>query len=680
MIVGLFIENYKCYKNSHYINMSKHGIKPMNVFIGDNGVGKSSILESIDCLMNGIDPKSWESTIGNKDKTRVAIIPLFLIKKSDFTVRGEILSKYETISDLFWSFDFKQLQSTRESNKLFIEALEDIKRNVKQEDYYLFSIGKTKNNEVTFNTSFHTKLFNKMKIKGVSNEVISSLLKDVLNHYSYIYFPVESIVNDKLNLRAREFENLIDENIRKEIKNILERRDLLSSDPSQNKAPAKGRQARSSVLNYINDRLSNYIEIINSRLEGYYTFQPIRGDKKNITANDVVDVIISEFFEIRHLTKGDKRLESLSSGQKRLALIDVVSTLLSTKNKTNKEVILAIDEPEISLDSYHRFEQYSRLITMSETYNRSLLITTHWYGLLMRPTKGNLIHISEAEPESEKTLKVNSYPLDNLYDYRRRFPDDFQMKSYFDLMSSMISILKKRDVKILLCEGSSDAKYLRLYIDREDLIIIPFNGCGNIKRLYSFLSVPFLDSSESSQIKGKVFCLIDTDTKKFEKIESYNESSFGKKLFFYRLGIKDKKVCINKVTTEDATKVTIEDGLSPLVFLGALNLLSEEFSEVKTFLSYVKDIDRDSTSLLNHDLACFVPSDGIGKIEFKVEVYKFIEFYESNSKFKDRLADAYVKYYNYGNVDEKPSWIKSVEEKLYPSLKLAAKRKKSANV
>ncbi|WP_029837051.1 AAA family ATPase, partial [Vibrio parahaemolyticus] len=112
------------------------------------------------------------------------------------------------------------------------------------------------------------------------------------------------------------------------------------------------------------------------------------------------------------LTKDGKHINSLSSGQQRLALMDVAMTLLST-NQMNKQVILAIDEPENSLDSAHRFSQFSRLTELSEKYDHQLLLTTHWYGLLLRPSEGRLHFVSE---NGDNAPKLNSYPLANLYD------------------------------------------------------------------------------------------------------------------------------------------------------------------------------------------------------------------------------------------------------------------------
>ncbi|HCD8184392.1 TPA: AAA family ATPase, partial [Enterobacter roggenkampii] len=104
-----------------------------------------------------------------------------------------------------------------------------------------------------------------------------------------------------------------------------------------------------------------------------------------IKPTDILDSIFVKYFSLRPLSKNSKSINNLSSGEQRLALIDIATTLLSTKEEKEKEVILAIDEPEVSLESAHRFEQFCSLIELSEKYGRQIFVTTHWYGLVLRP-------------------------------------------------------------------------------------------------------------------------------------------------------------------------------------------------------------------------------------------------------------------------------------------------------
>ena len=53
MIVGLFIRNFKIYQNINYIPLSKG--KLFSAIVGENGAGKSSILEALNSYFNNFD-------------------------------------------------------------------------------------------------------------------------------------------------------------------------------------------------------------------------------------------------------------------------------------------------------------------------------------------------------------------------------------------------------------------------------------------------------------------------------------------------------------------------------------------------------------------------------------------------------------------------------------------------
>lgn len=51
MIIGVFLRNIKTYAGINYIPLTNgHGFCGL---VGNNGIGKSSVLESIDSLLNG---------------------------------------------------------------------------------------------------------------------------------------------------------------------------------------------------------------------------------------------------------------------------------------------------------------------------------------------------------------------------------------------------------------------------------------------------------------------------------------------------------------------------------------------------------------------------------------------------------------------------------------------------
>lgn len=619
LIAGLFLRNYKCYSNINFIPFNYEMRENLNVFIGENGIGKSSILESLHCLMNEVELKHWDTTLGQR-KDRTFICPVFLIKKSDFNYSTE----EEKISDAFWNLDPRKISNPEHYIK-FAEWRNELEKNIDRNDYLLFCIGKDKTGNVVLTSTVHSYILNQTKRYGVSKAKITSLFEKLISHYTYVYIPIESSISDILSLQANEMQALMDKSVTDEIISLLSKKNYDSTGQK-----VGGR--KSSIVDLINSNLDDYIKSINTKLLSGYKFEPKGTNKKTVKPNDILASILKEYFSIRPLTKDGKHINSLSSGQQRLALMDVAITLLST-NQMNKKVILAIDEPENSLDSAHRFSQFARLTELSEQYNHQLLLTTHWYGLLLRPSEGRLHFVSENGDDAPKLV---SYPLANLYDNRRHFPDSIEMKSYFDLMSSMLAILKSSNANWIICEGYEDALYLNLYLkDRVDnLNILPFNGCGNVKKLFKFLDVPFSESEELNKIKGRVLCLIDTDEKSLIQIPGYKAGNYKKKLRFDRI-ILDREnddAKLISVANNTATNTEIEDLLDPEITWHALNKVAQEDAQLMNLLSnysYESDLDKKHSDLTKNipflkketvtayqkfdDLKAYLGSDSIKK-------------------------------------------------------------------
>jgi AAA15 family ATPase/GTPase len=313
MIIGIFLRNYKCYGNINFIPFIESPSEKLNVFIGENGIGKSSILESLDCLLNEVEPRAWETTIGQK-KDRTFICPVFLIKKSEFSPTSEQLA----ISDTFWSNDFKGVGGY-DSVSGFIQWRDKLKNSISYDEYLLFCIGKNKTNDVIFTSTLHKKIFDQTRRLGVSKQKILELFQKLLSSYTYIYIPVENKISDILSLQANEMQGLMDRSVTAEIIKLLS--DKNYSDIETRK--------KSSIVDLINSNLDSYIEEINSRISEGYKFEPRGTNKKTVKPNDILQSILKEYFSIRPLTKDGKHVKSLSSGQQRLALMDVASTLLS---------------------------------------------------------------------------------------------------------------------------------------------------------------------------------------------------------------------------------------------------------------------------------------------------------------------------------------------------------------
>lgn len=569
MIAGLFLQNYKSYSNINFIPFIQNPLDRLNIFIGANGVGKSAILESLNCLMNGVPTKDWETTAGKK-KDRTSICPVFLIPKAKLANNDKVLA----VSECYWNYDFSKSGNNEYTSK-FLAFREKLKETELRESHYLIAIGKDYDGNILLTTTFHKTILDQTRRIGTSKQFVQELYRHIIDLYSYVYIPVESKVSDILNLQAKEMQSLMDKSVIDEIRALLDKKNYQFNDERKEK----------SLLDIVNHELDSYIQEINRKLRDSYEFSAKGTYKKTIKSSDIIDTIFKEFFHIRPLTKDGKHIKSLSSGQQRLALIDVATTLLSTENRKSKTVVLAIDEPENSLEPANCFEQFSRLTTISTRFKRQLLVTTHWYGLLLRPTNGLLSYIEE---NSNKSPEHHMFSLRSVYDQRRSFPDSVEMKSYFDLMSSMLSLLKKTNYTWIICEGTEDAKYISSHAGKfnDKLIILPFNGSGNVKKLYEFLKVPFSDDKENSNISGKVICLIDTDEKSVMTVKDYSTGQTNKKLLFFRLSLdrSSDTSSVISIANPNGVNTVIEDVIDPEILWEALTNISENDATLRDLL------------------------------------------------------------------------------------------------
>ena len=138
MIAGVILRNFKTYSGINYVPLSLGG--RFCGLVGNNGIGKSSVLEALDSLFNG---KDWNYNDIVKRSgflvTRPHVVPVYFIEKTALSNEILIASK---ISDVIWEIEESDIiYQNREAFKIFKEQRDVLKRDFIQEDYYLIPIG-----------------------------------------------------------------------------------------------------------------------------------------------------------------------------------------------------------------------------------------------------------------------------------------------------------------------------------------------------------------------------------------------------------------------------------------------------------------------------------------------------------------------------------------------------------
>lgn len=640
MIVGVFLRNYKAYSNLNFVSLVESPENNLSVFIGPNGSGKSSVLEALDCVFNGCE---WNVSLGQK-KQDSSICQIFLISRAEIQDHKAII-----VSNYFWNTDFQSMHGSQKAIGDFCTLREKIKQEIDTTENLLIPVGLDYEKKTIFTSTFDNAHFNHVRPKGVARSDLERLKNQIYSLYSYIYVPIDLSPSELLSLQAREMQGLMDKSVIDEIKNLLEKKEpktLGSSKPQ-------------SIVAAINERLSGYIDSINMAMGEGYEFGVKGNSKKTIKSNDFIGVIINEFFVKRPLSKDGKEIKRLSSGEQRLALIDLAYTFLKRNTAKNKKIILAIDEPEASLQDSLCLEQFHKLFEIGGKFGHQVVITTHWYGLLITTANGYL-HCVEAK--RNQAPSVRTLKLYRVHEERRSFPNQVEMKSFFDLISSMLSILKTKNHNWIICEGFDDVCYLRahLNLNENSTTVIPLNGCGNVIKLFKFLRVPFEDKKENALIKGKVICITDSDPQDLIRIHDYSSDSTNSKLDLWRwqLSADKKKVKLVNTNSNSSYGTEIEDCLNPKAYYRAVIKTANQNQRLRELISIFEENESATYSAAIRDLG-FLDSNENHHQSSKNELIDLI----SSEEIKHAIAKNYL---NNIQIDEKETeWSRQIESFLF---------------
>ncbi|GAB2699569.1 hypothetical protein GCM10011495_37800 [Hymenobacter frigidus] len=633
MIIAIHLRHFKCYKGINFIPLSNG--ENFGSLIGENGTGKSSILEALDFIFNKKTVKDWPVNNEAKSEGSVTgdnapfIVATFLIKKSDLRKsRADDLIQYNKaveLSNYLWETNLKTKAKGFDE---FYEHRKNLKAKFSKEESLFLMIGKRHDVQGIFFGSFQNDLAfiqqTEKHLKYADAELetyFDGFYEYICSHYSYLYIPVETDAHTYTKLETSDMQKLMDKNIHTEISTAISPK----------------------TLRQINSELDKFVKDIEKTLGAY----EYKGTSKNsLTMPDLISKIIEAYFSIKVLNKKHANSKSvpvynMSSGEKRKALIDVAYSFLVRNKERDRQIILAVDEPDASLHMSACYRQFSRLYELSDL-GHQILITTHWYGFLPIISKGSATSIKKVE---ENEVKTGFF---DLYNYREQLsqekkrtrgplPYDISLKSYNDLVQSIIYSLMEEPIhNWIICEGLSEKIYFeqmfRDNVTKNNLKILPVGGFREVKKVYDNLASPMGDSDYD--IKGTVYCLIDTDAEIMKA-----DPKIVKGLMFKRLLNDKSETILVDINSAKATPPTeIEDCLNPKIFFKTLAFFKDSDNDIKELLDNYKFVEDAKTSADALDLrksdsiklkAFFDKNLGSNKLKFAnkyVEICQYSEF------------------------------------------------------
>jgi len=641
MIIGLFLRHYKCYHKSNYIPfITPHKRNNLNLIIGNNGSGKSSILEALDIYFNRTGTNRFILS-KNEKRQESHIAPVLLLEKKFLTEvvwankTGDISkAQLEEIANLISNFlwTLKPNPASKAQDKLR-ESIKGIGATASNETHYLLTDGiDSDGNHVLpielLSKELDTKAYESKTIKAFFNSLRASI--------KFVYIPVETSIQSYLRLEGEGMESFMGKTVKTKI-------DTAFSDPIQK----DGRPT--TMIKYINETLDTFVaetEKSIQKIESDYSFDTDYMMKKNVTAKDLREQIILEYFRNRKLKKGKTSINDLSSGQRKKALVDIIYSLsLSTDSHNDKKVILAIDEPESSLHVSNCYDQFEKIQKIALSGFQSF-ITTHWYGSIPVLESGTINHVLEVQNEPPD---ISVFDSSNVYDnHGAHRVEDIDFKSVYDLASSLLSMLRHGNKHWIIVEGVSDKYYLESYFDPEKVKILSIGGIDRLIDVAEFLSIPLSKNDEKKGIQNKILFLSDND-KEYKPAVQRTAS----KLLFQRYTFDKGRVVLSDYSERKHGDVlTVEEVMNSDVMWRALNLLATDVPELKDALQEFELESDFNLSRFSGDYS-FLKTPKTGKE--KVELYENLR--KVLSPLKTRLAIVYKSLSD----DEKIEWIEEVK-------------------
>lgn len=389
------------------------------------------------------------------------------------------------------------------------------------------------------------------------------------------------------------------------------------------------------LIKEINTKLDIFINEVSSYLEIYEYKKPAKKQTLfNLT--HLSSKIIETYFESKvlnlNITGESTPIFHCSSGEKRKAIIDLARAFIMKSTDRRRHVILAIDEPEISLHTSSCFSQFEKLHDIS-SHNVQTLVATHWYGFMSAIPAGTATYIAEQDSEKKTYLIDLSRFREDIKiiktESKGKQPSSIELKNINDLVQSIIASVTSENRGWIICEGSSDKRYIEHWLgQRNNINVISIGGSKYVKKLYEYFHLAL--EEDRQEIKGKIFCLLDTD-KHYEK--------YGSKTAIKAIDIKRLHNCIDKnettlKTTNDNNffpPTEIEDCLEPYVFL-------------QTFAHFAQHINDPSFQELSDKMKVHIDnapaglSLNLGHIE-KKELERFFDLRGMKTSFSKKYCE-----------------------------------------
>ncbi len=507
ILKSLILKNFRAYKDIKVTFDAN-----MNVIIGQNDIGKSTILEALDIFFGQeiikLDIADW-----NKDKPQ-----------SNITIGVEFLidENLEIILDTENKTNLKNEYLLNENNLLEIHKVFDISNEkLQKEKIYI--------NANYFDKS-GTPIINQ-KITDLRKYIIELNLTDInqsksakLRQAIYSkYLELGNTLKMQLIEIAKEDSKTIWEQLQKEIPLYF----LFQSDRANKDSDGDIQNPLKSATKKIVADFEEDFKKIKDELEsklvqiGNETILKMK-DMGLEVANNLIPKVsnksLDSLFSFSLESDDGIALNKRGSGFRRMVMLNYFRAEAERRivEKNNKNVIYAIEEPETAQHPNHQKMLIEALIELSNKENHQIIITTHTPEIAKMVNENNLIIIKKDDNNNPILIEDEEDKLKAIVETLGILPS--------------LNLEKIQKVKVVVCvEGYTDIEFLKNInqniqefkeiIDvNEDYILFVFLGGGTLQH---YINYSYLDKLDIPQIHIYDSDYNQTDTKLHYQYQKY---------------------------------------------------------------------------------------------------------------------------------------------------------------
>ena len=453
------IKNFRGYLDNIF------DVNNLSVIIGENDVGKSTIIDALDIFFNDLKPDFNDLNVYRDINSNIVEIScsfeieknkdIILDSSSKTTLEEEYLLNKDNLLEISKIYDF--------SSTKIKESVRIIAKHPKNFEKSLITLKITELKKIVKELKLDVEDIDKRVKKDIRRIIFENTRLD---------FDEEYII--ETSIKDTDIQDIY-EKIKNELPVYLPFRADRTNTDKDKEVNDTTKAITKTAVSALENKFNDIKEDIKSQIQELAdnTLKKLKNFDKNI-AKDLkanidtksLETLFSFTFNCEDGISFNKR----GSGVKRLMLL---SFFLAEKERenNNKNIIYAIEEPETSQHPNFQIMLINSLKELACSDNHQVILTTHTPEIVKMVNKENLIFI-------QKDLDNHSIIIEN--------GDNIEISKVADTLGILPFVSYKG---VIFVEGTTDRKFFKNLCRFEELkniedltkfTIIPLNGCGNV--------------------------------------------------------------------------------------------------------------------------------------------------------------------------------------------------------